>query len=118
MKHFDNTRVTLLGWTPLVVLGLFLCLDSVLREFFPLSFCAPIDVGAKELVCGFEHSAPLVQTMSVSSFVLYFGALALSANEALKRNLTRGGSIGFAFSLLVVLAGFVLSVYLGSEDSP
>lgn len=97
MRLLDNSRTTLLGWTPLIVLGLFLGLDLAMRAYSPMLFCTPINVGAKELMRGFEHSTPLVQTTTVFSFVLYFGALALAASEALKRNLSIAGVLALRF---------------------
>ena len=118
MKLLDNSRDTLLAWTPLIVLGLSSGLDFALYSYSPTLFCAPIDIGGKELVCGFEHSAPLVQMITILSFVLYFGALALAAGEALKNNHSKAGAVGLAISLLIVLAIFVLRAQLGAEESP
>jgi hypothetical protein len=109
---------TLLGWSPMVVLGVFIGIDLGLEAYSPSLFCSPINPGGKEQVCGFGYSAPLIQTITILAYVLYFGALILAGHQAFRRNLSKFGAVGFGASVLVVLGGLMLRSQFGAEDSP
>jgi hypothetical protein len=112
------TKRTLLGWSPVVVFLVYFGIRSMLEARFPSLLCSPINANGKELVCGFEYSAPAAKTMSVFFGILYFGALAIAGHQALQQKLSKPGAVGLTISVLIVLAGLVLRSHFGSEDSP
>lgn len=118
MKFRTFDQSTLLAWSPLIVLSIFVALNTGVREYLPELFCSPIDRGGKELVCGFGYSAPIIQVFTIMFYVLYFGGLVFSADHALRGKLTKFGVLGFTLGLLFVVAGFMLASQFGLDDSP
>lgn len=118
MKFRSFDQSTMLAWSPLIVLGIFVPLNTGVREFLPELFCSPIDRGGKELLCGFGYSAPIIQVVTIMFYVLYFGGLVFSAVHALRGKLTKLGALGFMLGLLFVVAGSMLASQFGLDDSP
>ncbi|MCG2584144.1 hypothetical protein [Massilia sp. TS11] len=111
-------RSTLSGWLPVVVFGTAIGSFFVLETFSPSLFCAPVNDGGKELTCGSGYAAPVVTTLTITFYVLFFGALALAARQALQSRLSKLGALGFGFSMLIVLLGIALSAKFSAGDSP
>lgn len=108
------SRTSFIAWTPVLALLANICLWALPQSYW----CTPIQPGGKELICGYDVARPAIKfAIDMLILVGVCGGVA-SLVYAVQRRLSRTGVAGLALSVLIVIAGFCMSAYIGVEDWP
>ena len=97
---------------------LYIAINVALESAFPSLYCKAINPGGRELVCGYEHTAGIVQGVSLLFWLSYAYLLVLGVGKMLQRELSKAGVFGFFVNVAFVFLCILASSYFGIEDSP
>lgn len=102
---------TLLAWLPILGLGVIQLIPSAY-------WCALIEPGSKEFVCGYQHANVTVKLTVDAYMLLSVIAFAISIWYAHQKRLSKVGITGLAISTLLAIVLIWVKISSGSFDSP
>lgn len=114
--HFTN----FLGSVPILMIsGFFLFYEFLVRYFAGL-LCAPVDIGAKEFVCGGDVSSPYLAVLHAVFVLLYLIASLYSVYLLFSRRLQGAWKLAAYLSalsfLMLICSALSVHFYYGSFD--
>ena len=109
-----NVRAIFFAWTPILAFLIAFCLRSTFTSYW----CLPINSGGKELVCGLDYAHPVMQFIFFVLKGLSECSILITIVLAFQRRLSKFGTVGLIFSVLLVVTYFILKAYFRAEDSP
>ncbi|NHZ61296.1 hypothetical protein [Massilia genomosp. 1] len=108
------SRTSIIAFTPVLALLAAICLFELPQSYW----CTPIEIGGKELACGYDYARPVLKFAIDMLFIVGASGIVASLVFAFQRRLSKPGGAGFILSVLIAIACFYLKAYLGVDDSP
>lgn len=102
---------TLLAWLPIVGLAIIQLIPSAY-------WCALIEPGSKEFVCGYEYADVRVKLAVDAHRLLSVIAFAVSTWYACQKRLSKVGIVGLFISALLAVVLIWAKISYGNIDSP